>query len=198
MANFCRWERDKARHNIIGQWGDMHHTLRFYGQHQHQFLRLYIFLAKLTKIPLIGGLVRRIANIYGQRGHQGYLLTIAEAEQIIDASGHVALGPCSCRQVFHRCDNPIMSEIVVDIGVEVFSQIGVNGFREVSKDEAKEVLRQCHQKRLTHSIMRCQQHFYAICNCCSCCCVPTRLKQNYGIEYALARNKKVVEDFQKL
>jgi len=175
----------------------MHHTLRFYGQHQHQFLRLYIFLAKLTNIPLIGGLVRRIANIYGRRSHQGYLLTVAEAEQIIDASRYVALGPCSCRQVFHRCDNPVISEILVGTGVEVFSQIGVNGFREVSKNEAKEVLRQCHQKRLTHNIVRCQQHFYAICNCCSCCCVPTRLKQNYGIGYALVRNKKVVEDFQK-
>ena len=174
----------------------MHHYLRFYGQHQHQFLKLYIFLAKFTSIPLIGRWVRRIANIYGQHGHHGYLLTVAEAEQIVDASKNVALGPCSCRQVFRHCDSPIMSEIIVGTGVEVFSQIRPNGFREVSKEEAKEILRQCHQKRLTHTIMRCQQHFYAICNCCSCCCVPTRLRQGYGIEYALVRNKKVVEDFQ--
>lgn len=175
----------------------MHHTLRFYGKYEHQFLKLYILLAKLIDIPLIGGLVRRLANIYGQRGHHGYLITVAEAEQIIDASKNVALGPCSCRQVFHNCDAPVMSEIVVGTGVEIFSQIRANGFKEISKEEAKEILRQCHQKRLTHTVMRCRQHFYAVCNCCSCCCVPTRLKQNYRIEYALVRNKEVIKDFQR-
>ena len=175
----------------------MHHSLRFYGQHQHQFLRLYICLAKLTKIPLIGRLVRHIANLYGQRGHHGYLLTIAEAEQIIDTSKNVALGPCSCRQVFHHCDNPVMSEIIVGTGFEVFSQIRPNDFREVSKEEAKQILQQCREKQLMHTLSRCRGDFYTICNCCSCCCVPSRLMQNYGIEYALLRNKTVVEDFRR-
>ena len=175
----------------------MHHSLRFYGQHQHQFLRLYIFLAKLTNIPFIGKWVRSAANIHGQHGHHGYLLTLAEAEQIIDASGSVALGPCSCRQTFRHCDSPIMSEIVVGIGAEVFSQIRTDEFHEISKEAAKDILRQCHQKQLTHTIMKCWQDFYAICNCCNCCCVPTRLKQHYGIEYALVRNKEIVEDFRR-
>ena len=175
----------------------MHHSLRLYGRYQHQFLRLYILLAKLTNIPLLGRWVRHIANIYGKRGHQGYLLTVAEAEQIIDASRNVALGPCSCRQVFHHCDSPVMSEIVVGTGIEVFSRIRANEFRQISKEEAKEILRQCHQKQLTHSLTQCQQHFYAICNCCSCCCVPLRLRQNYRIKYAMVRNKEVVEDFRR-
>lgn len=175
----------------------MHHTLRLYSRYQHQSLRFYIFLAKLTSIPLLGRLIRRVANIYGRSSHQGLSLTVAEAERIIDASDYIALGPCSCRQVFHHCDNPVMSEILVGTGVEVFARIENNGFHVVDKNEAKQVLRQCHRKGLTHNIMRCQQHFYAICSCCSCCCVPIRLRRNYGIEYALVRNKQVVEDFQK-
>lgn len=175
----------------------MHHTLRFYSQHQHLFLRLYIFLGMLTKIPLIGRLVRYIANIYGRSKHNGYLLTLTEAEQIIDASRNVALGPCNCRQLFRHCNNPVMGEIAVGTGGEVFSQIRAS-FREISKAEAKRILRQCHEKRLMSTLMRCREHFYAICNCCSCCCVPTRLRQNYGIEYALIRNKEVVREFQDL
>jgi len=175
----------------------MHHALRFYGQHQHKFLRLYISLARLTNVPLLGRLVRRAANIYGRRGHHGYLLTLEQAEQIVDASQKVALGPCSCRRVFHNCDAPIMAEIVIGAGVEVLSEIRPDRFRETSKEEAKEVLRQCHQKRMMHTIMRCREHFYAICNCCTCCCVPTRLKQNYKIEHALVRNKEVVDDFRR-
>ena len=175
----------------------MHHSLQFYGKHQHRFSRLYIFLARLTNIPLVGTLVRCIANIYGRRGHHGYLLTTAEAEQIIDTSRNVALGPCTCRKVFQNCDNPVMSEIVIGTGVEVFSQIRAGEFREISKEEATEILRQCHKRHLTHTIMKCEQHFYAICNCCNCCCVPLRLRKNYGIEHALVRDKEVVENFRK-
>ena len=175
----------------------MHHTLRFYGRYQQQWLRLYLLLAKLTKLPLVGRWVRRVANIYARRGHRGYLLTVTEAEQIIDAAGSVALGPCCCRQVSRHCDHPITSEIVVGTGAEVFSQTRRNEFHRVSKEVAKELLRQCHRQRLVTTIMKCREHFYAICNCCSCCCVPTRLKQNYGIEYALVRNKDILADFQR-
>jgi hypothetical protein len=175
----------------------MHHTLRFYGQHQHKILRLYMSLAKLTNIPLVGRLVRWVANTYGLHEHHGYFLTPGEAEQIIDASKNVALGPCSCRQVFHNCDAPIMAEIVVGAGAEVFPEIRSGEFHVISKDEAKDVMRQCHQRRLIPTLERCQGHFYAICNCCACCCVPLRLRQNYGIGNALVRNREVVKDFQR-
>jgi len=179
------------------KYDDMHHTLRFYGQHQHKILRLYMSLAKLTNIPLIGRLVRWVANTYGLHEHHGYFLTLGEAEQIIDASRNVALGPCSCRQVFHNCDAPIMAEIVVGTGAEVFPEIRSGEFHAISKEEAKDVMRQCHQKRLIPTLERCQGHSYAICNCCTCCCVPLRLKKNYGIGNALVRNKEVVKDFQR-
>lgn len=175
----------------------MHHTLPFYGRHQHRFLRLYIFLAKLTCIPLLGRLVRWVANIYGRNRHGGYFITLGEAEQMIDASNSVALGPCGCRQVFHNCNRPIMTEIVVGVGREVYSKTETKGFRQVSREEAKEVMRQCHSRGMTHTVMQYQGLFYAICNCCPCCCVPTRLRKNYGIRYAIARNRNIVADFQK-
>jgi hypothetical protein len=179
------------------KYGDMHHTLRFYGQHQHKILKLYMAMARLTNIPLLGRLVRWVANVYGLHEHHGYFLTLGEAEQIIDASKNVALGPCSCRQVFHNCDAPIMAEIVVGAGAEVFPEVRSGEFHVISKEEAKDVMRQCHQRRLIPTLERCQGHFYAICNCCTCCCVPLRLRQNYGIGNALVRNGKVVEDFQR-
>jgi hypothetical protein len=90
-----------------------------------------------------------------------------------------------------------MAEIVVGAGREIYSKIKTKQFRQVSKEEAKEVLRQCHGRGMTHTVMQCQGLFYAICSCCSCCCVPTRLKKNYGIEYAITRNKSIVADFVK-
>ena len=175
----------------------MHHTLPFYGRYRRKFLKVYIFLAKRTRIPLLGRLVRWVANRYGRTGHGGYFITLEEAEHMIDASNSVALGPCGCREVFHNCDRPIMAEVVVGAGSEVYYKVRNKGFRQVSKEEAKEVMRQCHGGGMTHTVMQCQGLFYAICNCCSCCCVPTRLKKNYGIEYAMGRNRSIVADFAK-
>jgi hypothetical protein len=40
----------------------MHHTLRLYSKHRELFLKYYIFLAKFTRIPLVGKLVRQVAD----------------------------------------------------------------------------------------------------------------------------------------
>jgi hypothetical protein len=173
----------------------MHHALRLYGQHQHRLIHLYLSLARLTRIPLIGRLVRWTANTYAVHGHSGYYLTLSEAEQIVDIARNVSLGPCSCRKEFHNCDHSVMSEIVLGNGSSEVYATRVKEFRQLSKEEAKEMLRQAHRERLTQSIMRCGDHFYAICSCCNCCCVPTRLRQQYGVGQALVRNANVVQDF---
>ncbi|MBN1189864.1 MAG: ferredoxin-like protein [Dehalococcoidales bacterium] len=174
----------------------MHHSLRLYGQHQHRLIHLYISLARLTRIPVIGSIVRWVANTYAVHGHSGYLLTLPEAEQIVDIASSISLGPCSCRQEFHKCNYPVMSEIVLESGSKEVYASRCKEFKAISKEEAKEVLRQAHRNHLTHSIMHCGGHYYALCNCCPCCCVPTRLLKQFGIGKALVRNPRVTEDFR--
>ena len=53
----------------------MHHSLRFYSGHREFILKFYMFFARWTKIPLIGRLVRRVANAYGRNMEGGYLPT---------------------------------------------------------------------------------------------------------------------------
>jgi len=43
----------------------MHHALPFYGRHQHRLIHLYIDLARWTRLPVIGWVVRRAANLWG-------------------------------------------------------------------------------------------------------------------------------------
>jgi hypothetical protein len=90
-----------------------------------------------------------------------------------------------------------MTEIVIGAGRKVYSKINNQGFHQISKEEAKEVLRKYHRSNVIHTIMHCQGLFYAICTCCPCCCVPSRLKRDYNIEYALVRNKNIVADYLK-
>lgn len=175
----------------------MHHTLRFYGKYQRQFLHIYMAAASLTTLPVLGRIVRMLANTYGRRVHGGYALTLSEAEKIIDIAENVSLGPCSCRAEFHNCDREIISEIVLGNNSKEVYASRQKEFRQVSKHEAKEILQRAHGQNLTQSIMRCGNHFYAICNCCRCCCVPLRLRQEYGIGQSLIRNPEIIEVFRR-
>lgn len=175
----------------------MHHSLKVYSRYRALILKYYIFQAKWTKIPLAGNLVRWVANKFGENVEQGYLITADEAEMIVDCSVKLALGPCTCREVFRNCANPINTEIMIGFTQDVFIEERPNDYREITKQEAKIVLRECRQKGLIHTIMKFQQSFYAMCNCCSCCCVPLRLSKKYGIGNALTRHEDIVGDFKK-
>lgn len=175
----------------------MHHTLRFYSRNREQALRLYIFLARWTRLPLIGRFVRLVGNAWGRNLEGAYVLTTAEAEGVIDAAGGLALGPCTCRQVFDNCDHPIEAEIMLGVSGNAFVSQRPGDYREITRDEAKEVIRDSHRRGLVHSIIRYRDDFYSICNCCTCCCVPLRLKQRYGIGGALVRHPDIVGLFRQ-
>jgi len=175
----------------------MHHSLKLYSKYREFFLRYYIFQAKWTRIPLVGRIVRWVANLYGKKASNAYLLTLDEANEIVDCSEGLALGPCDCRAVFRNCDNPINAEIMVGLNQNIFMEERPDDYREITKQEARDILRQCHQNGLIHTIVRCRQEHYAICNCCSCCCVPLRLKREYGIDNALTRDSDIVQRFKE-
>jgi len=175
----------------------MHHSLRLYSKYRELFLKYYIFQAKWTRIPVIGRLVRQVANTYGKKASGAYLLTLEEANDIVDSSTGLALGPCTCRAVFKNCDNPINTEIVVGLNRNIFMQERPRDYHEITKQEAKDILKQCHEKGLMHTIVKCRQEFYAICNCCSCCCVPLRLKKKYGIGNALIRRDDIIQEVKR-
>ena len=174
----------------------MHHSLRVYSRYRELFLRYYIFQAKWTRLPLVGGLVRKVANRYGRTMSGAYLLTTDEANEVVDRSEGLAVGPCTCRSVFKNCDKPVGTEIMLGLDRNVFIEQRPHDYREITKLEAKEILRQCHQMGLIHTIVRCRDNFYAICNCCSCCCVPLRLSKKYGIGAALTRSPLIVNELK--
>ena len=98
----------------------MHHSLRIYSRYRKLFLRYYIYQAKWTRLPLIGRLVRKVANLYGKKASGAYLLTLQEANEIVNSSDGLALGPCTCRTVFKNCRNPTHAEIMLSVGRNIF------------------------------------------------------------------------------
>lgn len=174
----------------------MHHSLRFYSEHRQGILRFYMFWARRTRVPLLGRLVKWLANRYGSHAHGAYLLTPAEAEDMVAVAECVALGPCTCRAVFKNCDNPVDSEILLGATRHLLLEAMPRGAREISKDEAREILRNGHRRGLINTIIRCRDDFYSICNCCACCCVPLRLSKQYGIGNAIVRHRDILQEFK--
>ncbi len=165
----------------------MHHTLRFYRRHQGRFLRFYMLGGRLTRLPLVGRLVRGLASRYGYNMHTSYSVSLSQAHNVVDQSSQVLLGPCRCRQVFHRCQAPLLSELVIGIGAQVFPQDRPGEYQPITREQAHALLDECHRRGMFHTLMQCQEQFYALCNCCHCCCVPTRLRSEFGIRGTLVK-----------
>ena len=173
----------------------MHHALRFYSAHSEIVIRMYMFGAKFTRLPVVGRLVKVLMNWYAVTQHAAWFLTPEEAKKVIDAATSIALGDCTCRKVFKNCSNPIRTDIVIGIGYNVFTEVRTDEYEEITKEEAKKIIDDCSKRRLVQSLMKCRDDVYAICNCCPCCCVPLRLRRDYGIKNVWSKDKSVLDNF---
>jgi len=159
-------------------------------------LRFYLFWAAWARIPLLGLAVKAVGNWWGRKLEGALLLKTSEAEQIVDMATQLAVGPCACRELSRKCDNPVQAEIMLGMDGNAFVTERPQDYRAISKDDAKNILRDCRDRGLIHTIIACRGDFYAICNCCACCCVPLRLSKAYGIKNAVVRDEQVVELFR--
>lgn len=173
----------------------MHHILRFYSTHQELALRLYMFVAKFTMLPVIGNSMKILMNWYALTQHRACILTSEEAKMVINAATSIAIGDCKCRKVFNNCDGPIRTDIVIGIGYDIFIEVRKDEYVNISKEDARKTIDECNKMGLVQSFIKCKGEVYAICNCCPCCCVPFRLSKDYGIKDCWSRDKNIVNDF---
>ena len=176
---------------------EMHHTLKFYSVNRRIVLRFYMFFAGLTRLPLLGRLARWGANAYGRSLHRAYLLTPAEALELVDIAGGVALARCDCRRVFKNCDHSVDAEILLGPTRHITLEAMPRDAHEIYREKAGEILQENQRRGLIFTIIRCRGDFYAICSCCSCCCVPLRLSKQYGIGEALVRHQDIVKEYRE-
>jgi len=175
----------------------MHHTLKFYNANRPGILRFYMFFAACTRIPLLGRLVSKIANAYGRSQHHAYLLSPTEAEELLAIAGGLAAAPCTCRTIYHKCGHPLDNEILLAPSRHVLLETMPHDSQEITREKALEILRDSQRRGLILTVLKCRDDFYAICSCCSCCCVPLRLSKQYGIGEALVRHKDIVKEFRE-
>ena len=174
----------------------MHHTLKFYNANRPNILRLYMFGARCTRLPLAGGLARKIANYYAKGEHRAYLLTFEEAVELVTSSKAVASSGCTCRKLYHKCDHPRDNEILLASSRHALVETMPKDAVEISPEQAKTILEDSKRRGLVLTVIKCRGDYYAICSCCSCCCIPLRFSKKYNIGEALQRHKDIVQEFK--
>ncbi|MHA1299700.1 MAG: ATP-binding protein [Candidatus Helarchaeota archaeon] len=127
------------------------------------------------------------------------VLPFEQVKIAIERADGIGVIPCACRtegkystrQGHKACDNPI--DVCMILGdIDAFKYAGML-VRELTKEEALELLKKCEKRGLVHCTSNAQEmHF--ICNCCSCHCGILRglieirnplafMKSNYIAKY---------------
>jgi Pyruvate/2-oxoacid:ferredoxin oxidoreductase delta subunit len=97
------------------------------------------------------------------------ILAFDDVEQIVRDAGRLAVANCTCRLVDGKCGKPL--EVCLQLGKAADYTIDRGSGREVSVDEAMDIIRLSEEAGLVHVTMNKAYGSHIICNCCSDCCV---------------------------
>ena len=96
------------------------------------------------------------------------VLDMDSVNKIILQSDVLAVTRCTCRVIAHKCDMPV--EACIQVGNAARYTLDRGTGREISKDEAFALIKECEKKGLVHVTMNKSHVGHFICNCCECCC----------------------------
>ena len=118
----------------------------------------------------------------------GKLMPDEDIEGIIDRTTRIAVVKCPCRRMAQKCDRPQEVCLQLNKGAEYTIKRGSG--REVSKDEAKQILRTAAEGGLVHSVGNTAEVGHYICNCCPDCCIFMQPWLTYGgVEKGIAKSR---------
>jgi ferredoxin len=159
---------------------------RFYAIIEPVLLRITDFL--ITKQAVTGTrpgrLLLRFAALASHYLPHGLIITTPAAERFVDyidriegpRGARLAVGPCVCQRALGRWKEPSCKDITVLYGADIYLHLKL-GYRIITPGETKEILRECRDAGLVHSLDFCMQSgrwAFVICNCDTEVCVLTR------------------------
>lgn len=144
-------------------------------------------LPQLLKIPAVKYAVRPAANRLVEKYHVGQVITLEEAQRMVDISGHAALFDCWCR---HRKGNSEACCIGVGAYGDLADDISELKHITISPEEAKVIMEQYENKGCFHSVWTVKPPFIStICNCDNSVCHGTE-GLRMGVTSALHQGHK--------
>jgi hypothetical protein len=101
------------------------------------------------------------------------VLNLDNVTEILSKARTISVMDCNCRVKLGNCDAPVNTCIDMNETAERNISKGVS--REITLDEALDILEKTHEAGLVHMALG-QGEFYepgvinSVCSCCSCCC----------------------------
>jgi len=110
----------------------------------------------------------RVVPIEKTVGTRNQVLAFESVSEIIEKASRVAVTICTCRTTAKKCDRP--TEVCLQVGKAADYTLERGSGREVSKQEALEIMKRAEDAGLIHVTVNKANDFTFICNCCPCCC----------------------------
>lgn len=96
------------------------------------------------------------------------ILDYESVAEMIKGASNIAVTPCTCRLSMHNCERPL--EVCIQVNRAADYTLARGTGRQLTKDEALAMLRECEEAGLIHVTMNRHDRHNFICNCCPCCC----------------------------
>ncbi len=104
-------------------------------------------------------------------------------EEDIKAARKIAVTDCICRKEAHLagegCNHPIETCLSFGVAAEYYIENGMG--REITAEEAIEILHEADRAGLVHAAAN-VKHLSNICNCCPCCCASMKGITKWGLD----------------
>jgi len=108
-----------------------------------------------------------------------WVLPTQQVLEILRNSRSFALANCLCRAKHKRCDNPL--EVCFYTNDVADKKVEQGAARRIDLQGATEVLKLANEHGLIHlTIYNPEQHVYALCSCCECCCHDIEFMKKLG------------------
>lgn len=121
----------------------------------------------------------------GTLHHKPYIVPIEHFIDYVDTcEGPIHVVPCDCRRIHKNCNKPNEACIAFADSPNSKARRRPDKARELSREEAKELIRELNRKGLVHSINSNYQTdgLVHMCNCCSTCCYQLRGAEIMGLK----------------
>lgn len=118
------------------------------------------------------------------------ILDYERATKVIDNAHSISLGRCYCRHKMEHlskaCDAP--QNVCLTFNNPARSLIDHGISKEISKEEAHKILKDCIDRGLVQIGDNVQDSINWICNCCGCCCEALLAYKRLGIKCKIKSN----------
>ncbi len=153
-----------------------------------EYPKLVDVLAKMPIKPMM-----RIIPVDKSIEQAQHVLLYEDVSQMVREATLIAVTPCTCRVTAKRCDAPL--EVCMQFGRAAEYALKRNTGREVSKEEAIKILRECRDAGLIHLADNKAGLGHVVCNCCKCCCmvIPYLSKKEYRNYVAPSRYRVTLD-----